>query len=43
MNKAANDDYSAEWEHLARLDELDIQIIGIAFDHDDNDRSWAYE
>ena len=41
--KAANDDYSEELAHLALLDRLRIQIIGIAFDHDDNDRSWAYE
>ena len=30
-----------DWAHLAHLDRLKIQIIGLAWDYDDNDRSWA--
>ena len=40
---AANDEHSEEWEHLALLDSLKIQVIGIDFDHDDNDRGWCEE
>ena len=29
------------WEYLARLDKANIQIIGLAYDYDDNARGWA--
>ena len=30
-----------DWAHLAHLDKLKIQIVGLAWEHNDNDRSWA--
>ena len=41
INLADNDDICLEWAHLAHLDKLNIQIIGLAYEYDDADRSWA--
>lgn len=30
-----------DWEYLAMLDRYNIKIIGIEFNYDFNDRSWA--